>query len=189
MELHPAAFIETGVCTECDGPRYIREQPSRSADHVYDENHDDIVTEWSIDLPYRNLLGYVRSIENQWHKLDSKQKDIISNSLSLFVMKNPDSILGLNNFIKGTEEEKQELLNKLNSIEQKYFKLDSFSSDPEKTANISETLNNISKNNSMEFNNWMFTHGWYQTTDTNIFLCVLLLVIFLLIGVGIGYNC
>ena len=72
MELHPSSFVETGTCSGpecsesgCVGPRNIRIQPSRSSD-VPGSGPTSILTEWSIDLPYKNLLSFTKEIEKQW---------------------------------------------------------------------------------------------------------------------------
>jgi hypothetical protein len=66
MELHPSGFVETGGCA---GPRYIRDQPNRESPGIL-LTTDKYVAEF--DLPFRNLMRYIKEIEDQWSKLDSR---------------------------------------------------------------------------------------------------------------------
>ncbi len=195
MELHPAGFIETGNCTNCDGPRYIRGQPNRSS--TENEGQDGILTEWSIDLPYRNLLAYTKEIQHQWPKLDPKQRDIIANSLSLFVMNNPDALLGLGpNIGSDSSDTHSDIINKLTSLEKKYFSehfensgisLGDISNyikeDKNRTSGVLDEVISVSPTESEK---WLYVHKWGQMTSGKIFVVLVLLFVFLLIGVAIG---
>jgi hypothetical protein len=62
----------------------MRNQPNRESSGILlNSVTNKYVAEF--DLPYRNLVRYVKEIENNWPKLDSHQRDIIKNSLSMFV--------------------------------------------------------------------------------------------------------
>lgn len=82
--LYPSGFVETGY--PCDGPRYIRNQPSRESGGILlDEKYG---TDWN--LPYKNLLGFVKQINNQWDRLNDEQKKIITDMISIIIIKHPD---------------------------------------------------------------------------------------------------
>lgn len=69
-ELHPSAFVET---VGCKGPRYTRNQPSReSAGVLYNECESKYGTKY--ELPYRNIKGFLDSLDVNWGKLDTKQR-------------------------------------------------------------------------------------------------------------------
>jgi len=225
MELHPSGFVETNTCDKCNGPRYIRSQPSRSSSDpsggpglaqgpvqgsIENPQNNYYLTEWSLNLPYKNLMGYTKEIENQWGKLDNKQKDIIANSLSLFVMKNPDALLGLNNYINQSMEDKQELISRLESIE-KLNRKEAFSGEltledlfiyfNAKPDRVNEVLNNlrnpseklIEQNDKINdvhnaFKSWLHTNKLYVVDDTKTICIFLIMLVFFLIGITIGYN-
>lgn len=210
MELHPAGFIETGTC---DGPRYVREQPSRSSPVVGSgvgsgPNPDYYLTENNLVLPYKNLLEYTKEIENQWTMLDQPQKDIISNSLSLFIMKNPDAVVGLNSFIQSNDEEKQQLINRLESVNKK----ESFANettvadiisylnvDPDNRVNaVLDEINNMSVKNKdtninhkqikTNFDNWLSNNYYKKITNDKYVVLIIIFIIIFLIGIMVGYK-
>ena len=87
MELHPSSFVETG---SCDGPRYIRSQPSRETGGVLlNEVTDKYVAEFNI--PYENVQRYIKEIENSWEKLNPEQKSLVGKSFKSFNLPTPDS--------------------------------------------------------------------------------------------------
>lgn len=191
MQLHPSSFVETGNCTTCDGPRNIRIQPSRSSDLNDQAVPQNYATEWSIDLPFNNLLSYTKSIEDQWRQLTKGQRDVISNSLTLFVTKNPDSITGLNTMLSNNEQDKKSLINALESKQQieKFNQTDIYAyidSMPEKR--IPEVFDNITLKYDPICNKWLRVNKYYHVDDVKIFILVVLFIIVLLIGVGIGYS-
>ena len=198
MELHPAAFVETG---SCDGPRYIREQPSRSS-NVQGSGPDafgpgDYITEYSINVPYKNLLAYTKEIEDQWTQLTPEQKDVVSNSLSLFVMKNPESITGLNQILQDNNKLQNDLVRSLELNNKNIDNIEKFTSLKDVTeyyikilsTNVQETLDTIYEGYNKEFLKWLFLRKYHNIDDTKIFIIIIVLILFILIGIGIGYNC
>jgi hypothetical protein len=76
LTIHPPSFIET---EDCDGPRYIRGQPSRETPGVLmTEIQDKYITEF--ELPYRNIERYIKEIGNNWNRLDDKQRAVVKQS-------------------------------------------------------------------------------------------------------------
>lgn len=76
LTIHPPSFIET---EDCDGPRYVRGQPSRETPGVLmTEMQDKYVTEF--ELPYRNIERYIKEIGNNWNRLDDKQRSLVKTS-------------------------------------------------------------------------------------------------------------
>lgn len=76
LTIHPPSFIETG---DCDGPRYIRGQPSRETPGVLmTEMQNKYITEF--ELPYRNIERYIKEIGNNWDRLDNKQRQLVRKS-------------------------------------------------------------------------------------------------------------
>lgn len=210
MELHPAGFIETG---SCDGPRYVREQPSRSSPVVGSglgsgPNPDYYLTENTLVLPYKNLLEYTKEIENQWGMLDQSQKDIISNSLSLFIMKNPDSVVGLNSFIQSNDEEKKELINRLETVNKKEsFANETTVSDiisflnvkpEERVPAVLDEVNNMSIKNKdsninhkhikSSFDDWLVNNSYKKITSDKYIVLIIIFIIIFLIGVMVGFK-
>jgi hypothetical protein len=188
MELKPSSFVETGSCT---GPRYIRNQPSReTAGVLLDSVTDKYVTEWT--LPYTNMVAYTKELNNDWKKLDKTQKEVVANSLSLFLYQNPDAV------ITGIMSDKDKE-NALNALAQRTEK---FGSDPlgdmysffdSNNGSISQLLTGIVKGKSTpkvkeELHTWIYNNSYYKIDNEHILGTVIMLVIFLLIGVGIGYN-
>lgn len=71
------SWLETGGC---DGPRFTRHQPSREETGVtMTEIQDKYIPEF--ELPYRNVERYVKEIQNNWNRLDSKQRQALKTSL------------------------------------------------------------------------------------------------------------
>ena len=210
MELHPAGFIETGTC---DGPRYVREQPSRSSPVPGSgvgsgPNPDYYLTENTLVLPYKNLLEYTKEIEQQWGMLDQPQKDIISNSLSLFIMKNPEAVVGLNSFIQSNDEEKKELINRLESVNKKesfanettvsdiisYLNVDPNSRLPDVLNEINDmSIKNKESNiNHKEiktsFENWLNNNSYKKITNDKYVILIIIFIVVFLIGIMVGYK-
>jgi len=76
LTIHPPSFIET---EDCDGPRYVRGQPSRETPGVLmTEIQDKYITEF--ELPYRNMERYIKEIGNNWNRLDDKQRALVKKS-------------------------------------------------------------------------------------------------------------
>lgn len=74
--LQTSSFIETEGCS---GPNYIRNQKSRESPGILmTEIQDKYIPEF--ELPYRNVLRYIKEVENNWNKLDSNQRLSIINS-------------------------------------------------------------------------------------------------------------
>jgi hypothetical protein len=76
LTIHPPSFIET---EDCDGPRYVRGQPSRETPGVLmTEMQNKYITEF--ELPYRNIERYIKEIGNNWNRLDDKQRSLVKTS-------------------------------------------------------------------------------------------------------------
>lgn len=76
--LHPSAFVET--TGECSGPRRIRSQPSRESGGVL-LNECDAKYQPKFELPTRNIRGFIASLQNQWDKVPTNEKDLIKEDL------------------------------------------------------------------------------------------------------------
>lgn len=77
MELHPSGFVETGGCS---GPNYVRSQPNRESPGILlNQVTDKYVAEFN--LPFRNVIRYVKEVHNDWNKLTDEQKEVVSNSI------------------------------------------------------------------------------------------------------------
>ena len=106
--LHPSGFIETGPET-CDGPRYIRNQPSRETPGILLQ--DKYITEptqsahSSVDfnLPFRNAIQNTIMLQSMYDKLDPEQKIVIDNkirdithgSVNLDQVQDPQSMINI----------------------------------------------------------------------------------------------
>ena len=76
LTIHPPSFIETGGC---DGPRYVRGQPSRETPGILmTDLQDKYITEF--ELPYRNIERYIKEIGNNWNRLDDRQRALVKQS-------------------------------------------------------------------------------------------------------------
>ncbi len=90
LTIHPPAFIETGGC---DGPRYIRGQPSRETEGVtIADIQDKYIPEFT--LPFRNVKRYIKEVANNWDRLDTEQRDEIRKSFEQMNLM-PKEMLGL----------------------------------------------------------------------------------------------
>lgn len=86
--LHPSGFIETGPET-CDGPRYIRNQPSRETpgillqDKYITEPNNSNSTSSSVDfnLPFRNAIRNTLMLQSMYDKLDHDQQIVINDKI------------------------------------------------------------------------------------------------------------
>jgi hypothetical protein len=69
--LHPAGFVETGGC---DGPRYVREQPSRETPGI---TLQDVSEKYIKDfnVPFRNTARLLRSLQINWDKLSDQDRN------------------------------------------------------------------------------------------------------------------
>jgi len=78
MNLHPPAFVETAG--GCEGPRYIRSQPSReTAGVLLNECEAKYIP--NFELPYRNISRYISELGASWDKLNSADKSMIKEDL------------------------------------------------------------------------------------------------------------
>jgi hypothetical protein len=76
LTIHPPAFVET---EGCDGPKYIRGQPSREEPGVImTDIQDKYITEF--ELPYRNIQRYIKEMNNDWNRLNESQKNLARQS-------------------------------------------------------------------------------------------------------------
>ena len=80
--VRPLTYQDSALETEtCVGPRYTRTQPSRESEGILlDSVNDKYIVEYN--LPYRNLVRYVKEIDNNWSKLNDDQKALIQKSLN-----------------------------------------------------------------------------------------------------------
>jgi lipopolysaccharide export LptBFGC system permease protein LptF len=89
--LHPAGFIETGGC---QGPRLVRNQPSRESPGVIlNEVTDKYVT--GFNLPIRNSIRILKQLKFNWNKLSDTDKENVMEILKndkLFKDKGLDSL-------------------------------------------------------------------------------------------------
>lgn len=77
QNLFPSSFIET---EECEGPRFVRTQPSRETPGVLlNECSDKYIPEF--ELPYRNLASYIKSLQASWIRLTDEQKELVVSDL------------------------------------------------------------------------------------------------------------
>ena len=104
-------------------------------------------------------------------KLDQKQKDIISNTLSLFLVKNPDALVGLNTVMSNDDHLKKDLINKMSKLEEMYL-TEKFSSnisiddltkfievDPKQRTN--DILGTLYEYQRGHCENWFYTNKYY----------------------------
>lgn len=88
LTLHPPAFIES---SGCDGPRYIRGQPSRETPGtIMTDIQHKYITEF--ELPYRNVLRYTKEVRNSWDKLNQAQKNELKKSFKEMFQTRSDAI-------------------------------------------------------------------------------------------------
>lgn len=196
MELHPNSFVETGSCA---GPRYIRTQPNRESSGVLlDSVTDKYVAEF--DLPYRNLIRYTKEIENEWPKLDSHQKEIIKNSLSMFVyeskMGNDDSTQpSIEAFtddiiIEPVPEpiNTNDVTNRNYDVTNRNYDVAKYlSENPHQVPNLLDYLAMNDKTSS-SVSSWCYQNSYYRSGWSFWTLFFFILLMALLIGVGTGYN-
>lgn len=78
MNLHPSGFVETAG--GCDGPRYIRSQPSRETAGVL-LNECESKYASGFDLPYRNIARYISEIDKSWDKLSAADRKLVTKNL------------------------------------------------------------------------------------------------------------
>lgn len=84
LPIRPLTYQDSSIETEtCVGPRYTRTQPSRETPGVLLD--DKYIVEFN--LPYRNLVRYVKEVEKDWSKLTDEQKQIINDSYQRMGMK------------------------------------------------------------------------------------------------------
>lgn len=100
LTIHPPSFIET---EDCGGIRYVRGQPSRENPGILmSEIQNKYVTEF--ELPYRNVLEYIKEVGNSWNRLNEDQKKSIRQSFKTMGLA---SVVGSNmeRFEGSSEEE------------------------------------------------------------------------------------
>jgi hypothetical protein len=221
QSLHPSGFVETGP--SCTGPRYIRSQPNRESPGVLlDSVTDKYVAEF--DLPYRNITRYVKEIENNWPKLDPRQKEIVANSLNMFSL--VDGTKDTDRKISTQESEIKELSEKLKDTE-KMVEGFSATSAPTSISDVSDMVGILSVDpvvrvaelmdqlvnpdlttmakvensvgpaeleTTLEYlkkavGTWCYGNSYYQGSPSFFGIAFLIIAIFLLMGVGVGYNC
>lgn len=76
--LHPSAFVET--TGDCSGPRYVRSQPSRESGGVL-LNECDAKYLSKFELPTRNIRRYLAELQDQWDKINPKDREDITQNL------------------------------------------------------------------------------------------------------------
>ena len=78
MNLHPPGFIETAG--GCEGPRYVRSQPSRETAGV---TLNECETKYNpqFKLPYRNISRYISELGQSWDKLTENDKKLVTQDL------------------------------------------------------------------------------------------------------------
>lgn len=211
--LYPAGFVETGY--SCDGPRYIRNQPSRESGSnailTGDNNNTSIANanllnekytvEWN--LPYKNLLTFVKQIDNQWNKLDSTQQKIISDMISIMLLKNPDmlnakseneqelqvaklkelftnDVINTDQLIISIKEDPKILYNLLKRLYEP--------SDEDKKYLGEQYINDLQKE--IKYNiigkNTSYKSNYYDISKKNIFIILFTIILFFIIGIIIG---
>lgn len=192
MNLHPAGFVETEVC---DGPRYVRGQPSRETGGVIMTNdssdnnpdvsfqamNDKYVTNWN--LPFRNLVSFVEEMEDQWTKLSNDQKYVISNMLTFFITKHPD-VLTNKSFQLVVNKNKENFSQPDTTFENISDFIKSDDSNIDKILNLFQTLYNDKLNNWIK-NNWEQNYIYINNLRTTIIIIFIILMI--LIGILIGW--
>jgi len=73
----PSEFIEY---EGCDGPKFIRSQPSREETGItMTEIQNKYIPEF--ELPFRNIQRYIKEMKNNWDRLDPNQRKAAQNSL------------------------------------------------------------------------------------------------------------
>ncbi len=74
--LQTDAWVETETC---DGPRHVPNSPNRETPGVLmSKIQDKYIPEFT--LPYRNVLRYIKEVENNWNRLDESQRNAIRES-------------------------------------------------------------------------------------------------------------
>lgn len=157
----------------CDGPRYVRGQPSRSTPGVLlsekyvtefdkDDNEGSAV---DFNLVFRNSVRYVKELQNNWSKLTPEQREVILKDLGP----------GIGN-----------LMSK---------KLESFSGNvkdlTEQDKNIVAYLTENPDNfksilNHMKNNNVLKSYVNYNYSNEMMITVIVIVVVFLLLGVACG---
>lgn len=90
--LHPAGFIETGTC---EGPRYVRSQPSRETPGILlNEVTDKYVSEFTV--PFRNSVRALKTFKMNWDKVPDTDKDKIMSIVGPF-SKNANAAMAFRN--------------------------------------------------------------------------------------------
>lgn len=203
MELHPSSFLETGSCS---GPRYVRSQPNRESPGILlDAVTDKYVAEF--DIPYRNIIRYVKEIENNWPKLDSSQREIVKNSLIMFSGGNrcpkcPETEKVKEPMDKSAEAPVEAPVSKNGSSVTKIEQFGALPADvtiPEIATYIAEDpdvrvnalMDDLVANSSSKdaVAQWCYNNSYYKGTSGAWAIFFLILIIILLVGVGTGYNC
>lgn len=189
LTLRPGAFVET---EGCDGPKYIRGQPSRSSDGVImTEIQDKYIPEF--ELPYRNIERYIKEMSNNWHRLNQQQREMARLSFEKMGMGtklNPqenfsqESILESAKFIaKEPTSRPKELLNMLwNPTESEKISMKEGLSSQEADSLVSNLKESIS--------DWVYENSYEFCTNLKPGLLIFFtIVLFLLIGMSVGMAC
>ena len=161
--LQTDSFVET---QGCNGPKNIRNQPSReSSGVIMTDIQDKYITEFT--LPYRNIDRYIKEIANSWDRLDKDQRNKIKKSFTdMGIMENfnKDIVENFNNpidqlsactdyVIKNPEENTKVLLSALwnpTPLQSVDFKIST-----DNTVEIRESMYKWSLDNSYSLhNNW-----------------------------------
>lgn len=188
MELHPSGFVETGGCS---GPNYIRAQPNRESPGILlNEVTNKYVAEFN--LPYRNVIRYVKEVQDQWNKLTPEQKIVVSKSIEAMKLKQIENFAN-----ESTGEPSPSPIPTNSSVSQMILSL---SNQPESLKNLldqiyapSEETKKLVSENSLDslqtqLYQWMKGRNYYSC-DWSVWLVLFfILILFLLIGVGVGYN-
>ena len=210
MEMHPSSFLETGSCTTCTGPRYTRSQPNRESSGVLlNSVTDKYVAEF--DIPYRNIIRYVKEMENNWPKLDQRQRDIVSNSLAMFVVSGEKQSVPEVVEIVDTPDITGDIVENFGAEVTTISECVGFlSEDP--VSRVDELLDQLvypgvitkkvvedsvgleSTDSTLEqmkntLESWCYNNSYYKGSGSVWAFFIFLLIIFMLIGVGTGYNC
>jgi hypothetical protein len=182
LTLHPPGFIET---ESCDGPRYTRGQPSRENTGVtMTEIQDKYIPEF--ELPYRNVMRYIKEVENNWNRLDEDQRNSIRKSFDNMNIGNKVEnfnngelfeVMSKDNSIKYIFE-KENNINKLLNISFKptIEERERYNITDEKLKSVRNSLYNWSLENT-----FLFHYNWKSGLAS-----FLMIILILLIGIFIG---
>ncbi len=110
--LHPAGFIETGTC---EGPRYVRSQPSRETPGVIlNEVTDKYVSEFTV--PFRNSTRALKTFKMNWDRVPDSDKEKIMTIVGPFT-KNVPMNQAVRNIFSGDGTPEPKLTNLKNILD------------------------------------------------------------------------